>query len=310
MRKKILLSLTVLSVIVNSLYGQVKYQNEGYGFEAEVPEDWHVYAEIKDDPVNKRSIIDWGLPKVYSELEKTSIENAVSITAYKRAEFNDVEDLIKFEYERVQSILISKEQIDSLPHVSYLVNTEMKGLKYQTKQVFVLKNDIGYVLTYTATPGTYDKNLSKFDSFVNKLNWFEPKEEQQSVNSNPLRVDGLYIAKTNEISVSNSKVEIYTYIRFYKDGTVCTQSVNSYDPESVMKWFGKHGRFERKGRYKLDGSEIEFTVTNEESQDQFLEGAKTDKYTGKISDGGKLFLNFEYDKGEQRNFWFDFAQVN
>ncbi|MBL4656940.1 MAG: hypothetical protein JKX73_02990 [Flavobacteriales bacterium] len=311
MTKIILILLTVLTATINTLYGQSKYQNDKYGFSGQVPDDWHVYAEIKDDPANKKAIIDWGLPKVYSKLEKTSIENAVSITAYKKPDIKTIDDLIKFEFERIGHVLVSKELNDTIQRPSYVVITLRNGLNYKSKVAFVFQNNIGYVLSFTATPGTYDLNISKFDSFVNDLQFFEPKEsKQQTASKADIRFDGLYVVKTGELNIPNNKMGIYTYIRFYDDGTVYTQAVNSYDPKKVSEWFGKDGRFERKGTYKIDGAGITFTVTNDESPDKQLEGAKTDKYGGKITDQNKLFLEVKYESGEFKDFWFEFAKVN
>lgn len=176
MSRKFLLTLSLFLITISILFGQTKFQNDLYGFGGQVPDDWHVYGEIKDDVINKRAIIDWGLPKVYSELEKTTIENSVSITAYKRPSLKTIEDLTKFEFGRVANVLVSKELIDSTSYTSYLVFTVRNGLKFKSKLTFVFKNDVGYVLNFTATPGTYDINLLKFDNFVKSLQVFEPKD--------------------------------------------------------------------------------------------------------------------------------------
>jgi len=176
MSKKFLLTLSFFMIAIFILFGQSKFQNDLYGFGGHVPDDWHVYGEIKDDVTNKRAIIDWGLPKVYSELEKTSIENSVSITAYKRPSLKSIDDLTKLEFGRVSRVLVSKELIDSSTYTSYIVFTVRNGLKFKSKLTFVFKNDVGYVLNFTATPGTYDINLPKFDSFVGNLQFIEPKD--------------------------------------------------------------------------------------------------------------------------------------
>lgn len=173
MSRKFLLMLSLFLITISTLFGQSKFQNDLYGFGGQVPDDWHVYGELKDDFTNKRAIIDWGLPKVYSELEKTSIENSVSITAYKRPSLKTIDDLTKFEFGRVANVLVSKELIDS---TSYIVFTVRNGLKFKSKLTFVFKNEVGYVLNFTATPGTYDINLSKFDNFVKSLQIFKPKD--------------------------------------------------------------------------------------------------------------------------------------
>ncbi len=308
--KTLFLLLTVL-VLHLDIQGQSKFQNDKYGFSGQVPADWRIYAEIKDNPSSKSAVIDWALPRVYSELERTYIENAVSITAYRRPDIKSIGDLIKLELERVSHILVSKELIDSSTYTSYILITSRIGLKYKTKVTFIFKNNIGFVLAFTATPGTYDINLSKFDSFVKDIQFTEPKEQlTEAISKTAIRFDGLYVVKTGEINNPNNKMEIYAYIRFYDDGTVYTQSVNSYDPEKISKWFGKNGKFERKGEYKTDGADISFMVTNDESDDKHIEGVKSDKYNGKITDENKLFLEKKYDTGEFKDFWFEFVKLD
>jgi hypothetical protein len=282
------------------------YQNENYGFRVNVPADWHQYAEIKDDIINKRAIIDWGLPRVYSEIEKTSIENAVTITAYKRPNIKNIDDLKKLEFERIEHMLQSKETLDSSGH-SYIVITLRNGLKYKSKLWFVFQNNVGYILSFTATPGTYDINLPKFESMVKNILFFEPKEQKQTEAKSHIRFDGLYVAKTGTISSPGNNIEIYTYLRFYEDGMVYAQAVNSYDPKKISEWFGKEGNFARKGTYKTNGAEITFTVTNEESPDKKLESIQTDKYSGKMTDDNKLYLEIIYGNGKHKDFWFEFA---
>jgi hypothetical protein len=124
-----------------------------------------------------------------------------------------------------------------------------------------------------------------------------------------LQFDGLYVAKTGEVNIPNIKMEIYTYIKFYKDGTVYTQSVTSYDPKAVIQWFGKDGRFERKGAYEIDGVTISYTVTNDESPDKKIEGPKTDKYSGQMEDGNKLSLKVTYNNGDVKDLSFEFVKA-
>jgi len=309
MSRKTILFIALLS-ITSAFFAQVSYQNDSYGFEAQVPEDWHVYAEIKDDQANKVALINWGLPKVYSELENASIENAVSVVAYKRSNIKNTDDLINLELERTKDILESKERIQSSSNVAYIMTAVINGLTYKSKVTFVFKNDIGYVITFTATPGTYDMNLGKYDDFRKELTFFVPKETKKSTSTNLVRYDGLYVAKTGVIKIPDNKMDIYTYIRFYEDGTVYTQAVTGYAPEKVITWLGKEGRFERKGNFVLKGAEINFTVTNDESSDRLLEGARTDEYRGKITDENKLFLMVELNGGETKDVWFEFVTAH
>lgn len=125
-----------------------------------------------------------------------------------------------------------------------------------------------------------------------------------------VRFDGFYIAKTAVIEIPNNDLNIFTYLRFYEDGTVYTQTVSDYDPKKVSKWFGKHGRFERKGTYKIEGSSITFHVTNDESTDKKLEGAMSNKYIGKILDEDKLELEVTFDSGVVKKSIYGFAPLD
>jgi len=309
MRKTLSTLLVILFITLSSAYGQAKYGNDRYGFSGWVPEDWTVYGAINHDPVGKFAIIDWGLPKEYSKLEKDFIENSISITAYKKPNFNNMDELIKYEFSRVKEMLVSKERIDSSQTPSYLVMTQRNGLTYKSKVVFALENDVGYIMNFTATQGTYDINLPKFEKFVNEARFSVPNEPiQQKPSDGPVRFDGLYIAKTHEIMIGDNKTEIYNYIRFSEDGYVYTQSVTSYDPQKVVKWLGMAGRFERKGKYNTAGARISFNVSNDESPDKQLEGPMADQYSGKVLSGDQIYLEVIYNSGSEDEFTYEFVK--
>jgi hypothetical protein len=135
-------------------------------------------------------------------------------------------------------------------------------------------------------------------------------QSKQVATDSVIRFDGLYVAKTGEVNIPNNKMEIYTYIRFYPDGTVYTQTVNSFDPVKVAVWLGKNGRFERKGTYKIEGSVISFSVTNDESPDKRLEGAMFNQYKGKIMGNNQLALHMKYTDGTEKDFLFEFSVVD
>lgn len=302
--------LFVLSVcVISQLCAQTTYTNTAYGFSVDVLDAWHVYAEIKNDRFNNRAIIDWGLPEVYSEQEGGNIENAVTITAYKRDDIHSVTDLMHLEFERIKNILVSKEQVTTQPYISYLATTSVNGLPYKTKIAFTYTNDIGYIFVFTATPGTYNINLHQFDSLLGRVRFFTPVDTPVAEASEAVRYDGLYIAKTASTTIDNKTVDIYTFLRFYKDGGVYTQTTTSDNVQEVSNWFGQHGKFERKGAYTIRGSEISFTVSNDGLPDKVLEGVRTDMYHGQITDGNKLYLQVSLNGTASQDFWFNFAPI-
>ncbi|NID09535.1 hypothetical protein [Fibrivirga algicola] len=145
-----------------------EYANISYRFSVETPNDWKLYRKIINDTVNQKSTVDWGLPVVYSELEKTTIENSISITAYRRKDINSVSQLILAEYLRVDPTKHALE-IDSTSENARLIYSTVNKNKYKGKSYFVFNNGIGYVVNFMATPGTYDKNIAKFEAFYKRI---------------------------------------------------------------------------------------------------------------------------------------------
>ena len=136
----------------------------------------------------------------------------------------------------------------------------------------------------------------------------QTKQQNDQLN---ISYNGLYVAKTGEVTVADKKVAIYNYVRFYKDGTVITQSVNTNEPQKVAEWFTKKGRFERKGTFTiLKNGDIEFLVSNDKSPDKKIEGPKTDKYGGQFKEKGRLFLVVKYANGDLRDYFFDFIEID
>ena len=113
--------------------------------------------------------------------------------------------------------------------------------------------------------------------------------------------DGLYIAKTGAVPAAN--IEIFTYLKFYDDGTVYLQSVSSNDPQSVSKWFSRDKKFSQKGLYAIDSGLITIQVNNSASEDSKLEGKAETNYKGVIKKNGQLCL-IRNKEVEERCFMF------
>jgi hypothetical protein len=140
------------------------YKNEKYRFSVIVPESWKLYGQILDDSKQHKAIADWGLPAIYSEREKTDIENSVSITAYHKTDIRSLQELIAAEYFKRNPVETALEVDSTCTNCRIIYHTQ-NGLEYKGKSYFVYKNEIGYVIMFMATPGTYDKNLKPFEAF-------------------------------------------------------------------------------------------------------------------------------------------------
>lgn len=147
------------------------YTNSSFHFTARVPVEWKLYGEIKNDSIKKLAIADWGLPKVFSQIESTDIENSISIRAYHSQKITSLEELILFEYLRNDPTQTALE-VDSTSQDARIVYSTLNGLKYQGKIYFVFRNNTGYIITFMATPGTYHQNLPVFEEFRKNITFF------------------------------------------------------------------------------------------------------------------------------------------
>jgi len=146
--------------------GQTIFENTRFKFQALIPDDWKLHQEIKTDSLNF-TIAGWGLPKVYTEMDKHEVENAVSITAVEHNRIKNLDDLVTAEFNRVKNMatILNQVKIDSVENTAYITNTLIKNISYVSQQYFIFKNGIGYIITFTATPGTFNINLPKFEEF-------------------------------------------------------------------------------------------------------------------------------------------------
>lgn len=166
MKLKQLITLIILYFICNTALGQKIYKNTDFGFEGTIPKDWSVHNETVT-PNKSYMIIAWGMPKLYSEMEKEEIENSVSITSIKSNSIIDAQDLADKDFKRVSgfAMKVNRTKIDSTAYLCYITSSIIKFRSYVTKQYFFCKNGVSYIVNFTATPGTYTTNEPLFDEF-------------------------------------------------------------------------------------------------------------------------------------------------
>jgi hypothetical protein len=164
MKKLVALILLVRIGLSQTFAQSHEYVNNYYRFSAVIPDAWKLYGQILNDTIRHKAIADWSLPPIYSDIEKTEIENSVSITAYKKDNITTIDQLITAEYLRLDPTKYSME-VDSASKDARIIFASLNGLNYKGKSYFVFKNGIGYVINFMGTPGTFDKNLPTFEKF-------------------------------------------------------------------------------------------------------------------------------------------------
>ncbi len=113
----------------------------------------------------------------------------------------------------------------------------------------------------------------------------------------PLRYDGLY---RSTIADHAGDVTYWHYVRFYPDGDVIYGSTSAA-PEAVSKWFARTLPGMPRGKVKLNGSRISFSVKAREG---------TVDYSGEIR-GDMLHLDsYSHINGDRASEDYQFIQLS
>ncbi|MGD8453077.1 MAG: hypothetical protein PVJ57_14760 [Phycisphaerae bacterium] len=160
------------------------YENESYGFRLVVPADWDVGAEPKGLlPQGQSEGIVFTLPPVWSELENASIRNAVSVKAIRLSASSTAEDFAMTYAQSDSDGRISSQSVEGFARPAYVEEVNWRGLTYKRRLEFEIREGIGYVLEFTATPGTYDQNYSKFRPVADNAEFFPPQQGSTDADS-------------------------------------------------------------------------------------------------------------------------------
>ena len=113
---------------------------------------------------------------MWSEIEKQSIENAISVYAKEREAIETLGMAVEEFLARIPSAKssdpIKSEDVD--PHrIKFTYEQSDSGLTYKKQSVIVFHNGISYQIDFTATPGTFDKNLPVFTAFCDAIEFIE-----------------------------------------------------------------------------------------------------------------------------------------
>jgi len=167
---KIKIGMTLLLIGASFCASAADFARPTFGFVAHAPDDWKVFGE-RERP--GQMLLDFGLPEIWSDVEKQNIENSVYIFA--RRDVKSMEALISDEDERVAAVGISKEPFPAAAGKAFVRLSKIDGLEYKTLTTFRFENGVGYMIGFTATHGTFDRNLAKYQAFLEKLEFVAPQ---------------------------------------------------------------------------------------------------------------------------------------
>jgi hypothetical protein len=152
--------------IISEVYSE--YINKKFKITASIPNEWSFYREKQDGRKNLH--IEWGLPKVFDSIHGEKIENAVYIKAFRIKSIKNTSDMILSAYLGIagsNTALSLEPDIGKEARIIYM--DAANGVKYKGKVYFRFENNIGYRITFMATPMTYEQNLNSFENFISSL---------------------------------------------------------------------------------------------------------------------------------------------
>ena len=162
-------------VIISISSKEDSYCNREFGFAVKVPRNWLLYTEIVE---KDQTTISFGLPKIWSDIEKQEIENDISIRACRREAIQSVEDLVELDVKRTKDILTSKRDVPTTFGKAFIQQTVINGLPYKSWETYHFTNNVGYVISFTATEGTFEQNVSKYESFLKSIVFEAPEKKK------------------------------------------------------------------------------------------------------------------------------------
>ena len=118
----------------------------------------------------------------------------------------------------------------------------------------------------------------------------------QQKSTSAVSLNGLYISKTG--TVADGRIDVYTYLRFYNDGSVYSQTVSSLDAQAVAAWFGRYKQYAQKGYYQVKGPKVAVQLSNKGLPDARLEGEQQTMYEGNLTADNRLCLTSDNEKKE------------
>ncbi|WP_191860326.1 hypothetical protein [Hanstruepera ponticola] len=176
---KLLLTFLIALTINFQSYAQSIYENVTYLYQVKIPTDWNLVSEIKNDTIQKFSIVNWTLPKVISESKENEVQNSIEIYAHKNSDIKNIKELINHEKQKWQPFLLKTDisQEDSEFSREVMTTSKVPSFDHKSKKYLIYKNGICYRIQLVCTLDTFDKNLSDFENFYKEFKIVENKKE-------------------------------------------------------------------------------------------------------------------------------------
>ena len=174
MKRQILLCIISLCVIILSFPmvscgGNQTYVNDQYDFSCQYPSDWTLDDNYADTLVLFAKPVDSENDphiNVNIFIEELTTNQGISLEEY--AEIREVQFQELDNYEKVAEQDISVSGIDAK---LFVYSFDISTISIKGAQVFFIRNNIAYIITYTATPTSYNENYSEFKLIIDSFSF-------------------------------------------------------------------------------------------------------------------------------------------
>ncbi len=152
--------------------------NPRFGYRFNASPDWELYAVQQDGMFKKQAIVVLNLPPTWSDVEQQEIKNAISIFAKEDDGIHTLADALS-EFKKAtpaaRRVKGQKEGEAKSSPVAFDYDPKQGKLTYKKRTVIMFRKSITYQLDFTATPGTFDKNLPLFSAFCASIQFLDPQ---------------------------------------------------------------------------------------------------------------------------------------
>jgi tetratricopeptide (TPR) repeat protein len=148
------------TVDIHFASGGINYSNKGLEYSFEILPGWRVAQEVHDNentPVMQEAFV-LGLPQVKDEKGEL-IENALGVTVFRK---QDAEEAKRFAESFLANMKGRFSKIIEQGPGWFVYETVNQGIVYKGRLEAKHHGEFVYIINFTATPGTYDKNVGNF----------------------------------------------------------------------------------------------------------------------------------------------------
>lgn len=150
--------------------------NPAFGYRLVVSPDWELLGRQQDAVLQKQSTLVMNLPPVWSDVERQSIKNAISVFT-KSGVAKDQDEAVAYFMATQGAQAIDLKPVEARQGAGFEYGAEDGGPRYALRTDVLFRHGVVYFITLTATPGTLAKNLPLFLAFAESVEFFEPRME-------------------------------------------------------------------------------------------------------------------------------------